>query len=553
MSEIPMGAPGIPAAPTVPGGAGGQPGPADEILVAFAEPAGQRRLTVLVRIILAIPHLVVLYVLGIAAEVVALICWFAALVTGRLPDGLAEFQVGYLRWPTRFYAYLFLLTDVYPPFEFADADYPVRLRAEPGPLNRLAVLFRIILVIPAWIVSVVLGYGLSFLVMFVTWLIVLIAGRMPRPLHEALAAAVRYQTRVSGYFLMLTARYPGGLFGDPATPAFGWGRRAGIAAGPAGPAGPAGSAGPAAQGFAGGPGFPAGQESTEAPAARGTRRRGGTGWRGGTRWRGGCGGRWGVRRHGGAGGPWVGSARAGGARGRTARLGPVGPAGIRPARVRPARGQAARPGTAARRGMAQPAGYGQPAAGYGQPGGVRPACRPGPLARRGPALAARPVPPGQAAGHPVPGAGRDLARRLRGADRRDRRHLRQQHRHPGRGGDLGRGRVRHAQQHAFQLRLEGRGLPGQAQLRQQGGRADVPGVRHVRPGHERHVHAQRRVRGGGGPDAVGREPGQRGLRAPVAGHLAAQYQQVVASTGLEALLSRFDDDYQALGTTLGVR
>ena len=57
--------------------------------------------------------------------------------------------------------------------------------------------------------------------MFVTWLIVLIAGRMPRPLHEALAAALRYQTRVIGYFLMLTARYPGGLFGDPA--AFGAG------------------------------------------------------------------------------------------------------------------------------------------------------------------------------------------------------------------------------------------------------------------------------------------------------------------------------------------
>lgn len=224
MTEIPMGAPGIPPAPAGPGGSagpGGQPGPADEILVAFAEPADQRRLTVLVRIILAIPQLVVLYVLGIAAEVVAVICWFAALVTGRLPAGLAEFQVGYLRWATRVYAYLFLLTDVYPPFEFAESQYPVRMRAEPGPLNRLAVLFRIILVIPALIVSVLLAYGVSFLVMFVTWLIVLIAGRMPRPLHEALAAVVRYEVRVHGYFLMLTARYPGGLFGDPATSASG--------------------------------------------------------------------------------------------------------------------------------------------------------------------------------------------------------------------------------------------------------------------------------------------------------------------------------------------
>jgi hypothetical protein len=251
MSEIPMGGPGIPPAPDAPGGPGAPgspPGAPDEILVAFAEPADQRRLTVLVRLILAIPQVIVLYVLGIAAEVVALICWFAALFSGRLPDGLAGFQAGYLRWVTRFYAYVFLLTDVYPPFELADAQYPVRLRAQPGPLNRLAVLFRIILVIPASIVATVVTYGLYFPVMFVTWLIVLVAGRMPRPLHEALAAVVRYQARVIGYFLMLTARYPGGLFGDPA--AFG--------AGSAGSGFPAGSGGPGTTGVAG---------VTEAPGA----------------------------------------------------------------------------------------------------------------------------------------------------------------------------------------------------------------------------------------------------------------------------------------------
>ena len=86
MTEIPMEPPGIPGAPgsvpetpSGPAAGGGGPGAPDEILVAFAEPAEQSRLTVLVRIILAIPHLVVLYILSIASEVVALICWFAAL------------------------------------------------------------------------------------------------------------------------------------------------------------------------------------------------------------------------------------------------------------------------------------------------------------------------------------------------------------------------------------------------------------------------------------------------------------------------------------------
>ena len=379
MSEIPMGGPGIPLAPDAPGGPGAPgspPGAADEILVAFAEPAEQRRLTVLVRIILAIPHAIVLYVLGIASDVVALICWFAALFTGRLPDGLAGFQVGYVRWLTRFYAYVLLLTDVYPPFELADAQYPVRLQAQPGPLNRLAVLFRIILVIPALIVVTVLTYGLSFPVMFVTWLIVLIAGRMPRPLHEALAAALRYQARVIGYFLMLTARYPGGLFGDPA--AFG--------AGPADSV-PAGSAGPGTTGVTG---------VTEAPGAASA-------------------GPWGA---------WGSAAPEGRDPGQPAPdqpgSGPAAPgygqpdawlraarAWLRPARpwLRPAR-------AGLRRGRAGPARL------CGRRiRAVRADRRPGPLARRRPALAAGAVPYGQAADRPVPRAGRDLHGGLHRAER----------------------------------------------------------------------------------------------------------------------------------------
>ncbi len=208
MTDMPLG---TATPPGVTGGAGRAP---DEILVAFAEPAPQNRLTVLVRIILAIPHLVVLWALGIAAEVVVIICWFAALVLGRLPVGLGEFLSGYLRWLVRVQGYLFLLTDRYPPFELGEADYPVQILVRPGPLNRLAVLFRIILAIPAALLSSLVVLGMETIVMFVTWLIVLIAGQMPRPLYEAIAAGQRYYFRYTGYLFLLTGSYPWGLFGD---------------------------------------------------------------------------------------------------------------------------------------------------------------------------------------------------------------------------------------------------------------------------------------------------------------------------------------------------
>lgn len=193
--------------------------PLAPVLTIFAGTAPQRRLTVLVRLILAIPHLICLAALGIAAEVVAIIGWFGALFTGQLPDFAADFLGGYLHWQTRVSAYTALMTDQYPPFALGDAAYPVRIAFRPGRLNRLAVLFRVFLMIPAGIVAYVLQIGAFTIVGFVTWLIVLIKGGMPDSLYEAYAAVIRYMTRYWGFALMLTSAYPGRLFGDPPAPA----------------------------------------------------------------------------------------------------------------------------------------------------------------------------------------------------------------------------------------------------------------------------------------------------------------------------------------------
>ena len=70
--------------------------------------------------LLAIPHYIILIVLGVLAILVTILAWLLILVTGRYPQGMFEFVVGVMRWSYRVGAYAFLLTtDRYPPFRLS--------------------------------------------------------------------------------------------------------------------------------------------------------------------------------------------------------------------------------------------------------------------------------------------------------------------------------------------------------------------------------------------------------------------------------------------------
>jgi hypothetical protein len=200
------------------------PVPEQHVELEVEFPEHIRRWTVLIRFLLAIPHLVVLFLYSIVSWFVVVATWFAALVLGRVPAGLGDFLAGFLGWSTRFNGYLMLLSDRYPPFTNHD-PYPVRVvLPPPGPLNRLAVLFRFILLIPGAILASLAVSGWWALFGLVTWVAELILGRVPVLLFTANSAVLRYNLRLTAYVMMLTPTYPKRLFGDgepgpdPATP-----------------------------------------------------------------------------------------------------------------------------------------------------------------------------------------------------------------------------------------------------------------------------------------------------------------------------------------------
>jgi len=74
----------------------------------------------LVKWLLAIPHYVVLFFLGLGAVIAVIAAWFAILFTGTYPRPLFDFVVGVLRWSNRVNGYAFtLVTDQYPPFRLS--------------------------------------------------------------------------------------------------------------------------------------------------------------------------------------------------------------------------------------------------------------------------------------------------------------------------------------------------------------------------------------------------------------------------------------------------
>ena len=81
-----------------------------------APPEVQNRWTVLFRIILAIPAMLITSVLRNITGLLAVFSWVMGVLTARVPEGVRNFSAFALRYETQTYAYLALLTSQYPNF-----------------------------------------------------------------------------------------------------------------------------------------------------------------------------------------------------------------------------------------------------------------------------------------------------------------------------------------------------------------------------------------------------------------------------------------------------
>jgi Domain of unknown function (DUF4389) len=197
--------------------------------VEIAPPERQRRWTVLLRLLLAVPALLIGGALaafpsgagsgsaGVAATV-AFLAWFAALVRGRMPRGFRDVVAYAMQYAAQLAGYLFLLTDRYPssdPLLVAlpelEVDHPVRLSHERElGRPRLTVFFRILLVLPH-IVWLVLWTTVVAILAIPAWIAAVVRARLPRPFARFFAANIRYAAHVAAYLTLVGRPFPGFL------------------------------------------------------------------------------------------------------------------------------------------------------------------------------------------------------------------------------------------------------------------------------------------------------------------------------------------------------
>jgi hypothetical protein len=84
--------------------------------VAFDVPERVGRWRFFFTYLVLLPQVLALYLVLIGGFICTFIAWWAIMFTGRYPEGLFNFTAGAVRWQTRVSAYLYLLSNQYPPF-----------------------------------------------------------------------------------------------------------------------------------------------------------------------------------------------------------------------------------------------------------------------------------------------------------------------------------------------------------------------------------------------------------------------------------------------------
>jgi hypothetical protein len=167
---------------------------------------------ILIKMLLALPHLIIVNALNSLAFIAAYIGFFVVAFTGQMPGGLFRFIEIMMGWTTRTYGWIIGFTDAYPPFEI-DPEYPVAVHVEkpatPSKGWAVAGIFflRFVVLIPHFVVLAFVGIA-GVLAVWFGYIVVLFTGSLPVGIQDFAAGTMQWSLRVTAFAMGLTDDYP---------------------------------------------------------------------------------------------------------------------------------------------------------------------------------------------------------------------------------------------------------------------------------------------------------------------------------------------------------
>ena len=168
-----------------------------------------------IKALLATPHFVILYFLGIGAMFAAWFGYWGIAINGRLSPGIARFLHNYLGWSLRITAWLASWRDEYPAFATEQPEYkakvvitePDLVRSKGLAVSGIIFLLKGLLLIPHFIVLYFVGIAAGIAGWIAFW-IVAFTGVYPDGIYNFTVGAMRWTTRANAWLYSLTDEYP---------------------------------------------------------------------------------------------------------------------------------------------------------------------------------------------------------------------------------------------------------------------------------------------------------------------------------------------------------
>ena len=162
---------------------------------------------------IAIPHGFLLGIVGIWSAILSFVTFWVVLFTGKFPETIFNFQIGYTNWSLRLEATIANLVDGYPAFFPSGKSDKVSLEVpRPDRVSRGLVIVR--LLFGAIYVGIPHGICLWFrligtgVLMFLAWWAVLFTGTYPARWHAFNVGTYRWATNITLYLGYFTDEYP---------------------------------------------------------------------------------------------------------------------------------------------------------------------------------------------------------------------------------------------------------------------------------------------------------------------------------------------------------